>query len=172
MKSNALNAVADGWLKHALGPLLILVAVSFPFVLFLPLLSTRIPLISHNEIVLAFLAYDLFYADKFLFVVVFVFGMVVPVCKMLCAVLCWYRFDRAVAQRCLPALSLLSKLSMLDVMLLAVFIVAFKGLGVGVVSIRYGLYAYVVLVLCSLFLTLLMESEADRRSIVDSKVHL
>jgi hypothetical protein len=73
MKPGTISMLVVG--PHRLiGPGLLVTAILFPFVLFLPLLTTRIAFISYNEIVLARVAYDLFYVDKFLFIVVFVFG--------------------------------------------------------------------------------------------------
>jgi hypothetical protein len=46
---------------------------------------------------------------------------------------------------------------MLDVMLLAILIIAFKGIGVGSVEIKPGFYLYVVLVVGFLLLSLIME---------------
>ena len=139
-----------------IGPVSLLILLLFPVIFFVPLLRTKIWFLSYNEIILARVAYDLFYADKFLFVVVFVFGMLIPACKMVMSVLCWYHFDISFYDRHSEILFYLGKLSMLDVMLLAIFIVAFKGIGFGVMEIRYGLYAYVLLILGSFFLNLVM----------------
>lgn len=56
----------------------------------------------------------------------------------------------------------MAKLSMLDIMLLAFFVVAFKGVGIGTVHVRYGLYIYASLVMASLFLTLTMTPVAKK----------
>lgn len=145
-----------GWRKFV-GPILVIFALAFLPVLFVPLVSTRVPIISYNEIALARIAYDLFFIDKFLFFIVFVFGIIFPIGKTSCAVLCWYWADGAGAERCHRVLVILGKLSMLDIMLLAIFIVAFKGIGVGTVQVRYGLYLYTLLVLLSYLLTLFLK---------------
>lgn len=163
MKKKTLHELSSIRFKLFIGPLMIALIGLFLVVLFLPLLSTRVPLISNNEIVLSRVAYDLFFVDKFLFVVVFVFGMLLPAIKMICTILCWYRFSLSTAKSWINILSVLGKLSMLDVMLLAIFIVAFKGLGIGVVKIMYGLYAYVALVIGSLLITLVLESDLRRQ---------
>lgn len=53
-----------------------------------------------------------------------------------------------------PALALASKLAMADVFLVALYIVAAKGVGVGRVETRWGLWLFTALVLASLAMTL------------------
>ena len=148
-----LNRLASGW-QRSVGPLLILLIAFFIYVLFVPLLSTRVSILSYNEIRLLVVAYDLFYTDKFLFVVVFGFGILAPACKMGVSVYCWYVLPVESAARWNARLLVMSKLSMLDIMLLAIFIVAFKGTGLGTVKISYGLYLYCALVISSLLLNI------------------
>jgi paraquat-inducible protein A len=156
-KPFTMASIARG--EYALvGPGLVLVAALFPVVLFVPLLTTRIWFLSYNDIVLARVAYDLVKVDMFLFIVVFIFGMLLPAAKILFSVFYWYRLDFRLSNSYIEKLSYLNKLSMLDIMLLAVFIVAFKGLGAGTVEIRYGLYLYLFLVVASLILNVSMSA--------------
>jgi len=148
--------------ERFIGPLLLIELVCFPLVWFAPLLTTSVYFISHNDIVLIRAAYDLFFADKFLFVIVFIFGMFMPVSKMIFALLSWYYFSVSTADLWSERLSILNKLSMLDVMLLAIFIVAFKGIGIGAVQIRFGLYIYVTLIVGSLLLNLALAKAIAR----------
>jgi uncharacterized paraquat-inducible protein A len=69
----------------------------------------------------------------------------------------WYFADLSRAPAYLKWLVLLGRLSMLDVMLLAILIVAFKGIGVGSVQIKPGFYFYVALVAGFLLLSLAIE---------------
>lgn len=131
--------------------------VLFPVVLFVPLLKMRFWLLSHSDIGLARLAYDLFRTDLFLFSIVVILGIIVPACKAVMSILCWYWFDAGVARRIFNRMAPLNKLAMLDVMLLSVSVVAFKGTGLGVVEIRYGLYIYLAFVVGSLGLSVAME---------------
>jgi paraquat-inducible protein A len=151
---------ATGWQK-LLGPALLIVLFAFPYALSIPLLTTR-AFFSRNEVVLVRVAYDLFYFDKFLFVIVFVFGMLFPFSKMIVSILCWYRFDLSLAERCNRKLFFLGKLSMLDVMLLALFVIAFKGVGIGAVQIQNGLYLYGAIVVGSLLLNKAMDSSLEQ----------
>jgi uncharacterized paraquat-inducible protein A len=134
-------------MRKLIGPGLLALLISFPFLLFVPLLKTKLWLLSYNEIMLARLMYDLARIDLFLFVVVAVFGVIIPAVKIAIAVLAWYWLDTGAARATFNHMRMLSKLSMLDLMLLSVFIVAFKGLGFGAVEMRYGLYLYAVFVL-------------------------
>lgn len=59
------------------------------------------------------------------------------------------QFDLA-SPRLLPALSLLGKLAMADIFLIAIYIVLAKGIGVGRVETGWGLYLFTFCVLASL----------------------
>lgn len=151
-------------LARLIGPLSILNILLFGYVLFQPLLTTRISFFLRNDISLWQAAIDLFHADKFLFSVVVLMGIVAPALKMLAMVVVWYFANLAQAPRYLKWLVLLGRLSMLDVMLLAILIVAFKGIGVGRVEIKAGFYFYVALVTGFLLLSLLMERMLETMS--------
>ena len=147
---------AQGWQK-LIGPSSALNIVLFGYVLFQPLLTTRISFFLRNDISLAQAASDLYRIDKFLFVVVVLLGIVAPAVKMIVMTFVWYCADLKNAPRYSKWLVLLGRLSMLDVMLLAVLIVAFKGIGIGSVEIKPGFYLYVLLVVGFLALSLVME---------------
>lgn len=83
---------------------------------------------------------------------------------MLAMTFAWYLADLRRAPHCLKWLVLLGRLSMLDVMLLAILVVAFKGIGVGAVDIKPGFYLYVVLVAGFLLLSLAMERRLETMS--------
>ncbi len=136
------------------GPISILLLILFPVVLFAPLLTTKIWFYYRNDIVLWRGLCDLYSVDKFLFAVIVVFGILIPVLKMIATILCWYVFDIESVRKYADSLSQLGRLSMLDVMLFAMFIIAFKGVGFGAVEVQYGLYVYTLLILTSLFLNL------------------
>ena len=151
-----LARIATG--KYALiGPALVCTLGVFPVVLFVPLLTTKLFFYSRNDLVLARGAYDLFHADRFLFVIVFLFGIVIPLFKMVSSVLCWYYLDIAFVARHADKLCEMGRLAMLDVMLLAIFVIAFKGVGLGSVEIKYGLYLYTLVILASLVSNLAMK---------------
>ncbi len=112
MTTATMASMATGSQK-LIGPALIALGTLFPIILLIPLLKTKILFFTYNEIILLRAAYDLFFVDKFLFIVVFVFGMLLPATKMVLSILCWYRFSIPIAQRWADRLALLSKLSSL-----------------------------------------------------------
>lgn len=149
--------------KSALfGPISLLLIVSLPIIFFVPLLTTNFWFFMQTDITLAHAISELFQIDKFLFAVVVLFGVVFPFLKASMSVVCWYHFEIYTAGRCLEALSYVAKLSMLDIMMLAFFVVAFEGVGIGTVHVRYGLYVYASLVMASLVLNLAMTPVAKR----------
>ncbi|CAN0482410.1 unnamed protein product, partial [Phaeothamnion confervicola] len=88
---------------------------------------------------------------------VFVFGILAPGLKLIASAYFWYFLDVQKALKLHKWLIVLSKLSMLDVMLLAVLVVAIKGIGVGSVQIKPGLYAYIALILGSFLISLAID---------------
>src|SRR4051812_30197566 len=125
-KMTAAN-LATGW-KKFIGPAIAVNIVLFGFVLFEPLLVTRISFIKRSEIVLWQTAYDLYETDKLLFLVVFVFGILAPSLKMIGTAAAWYFADARLARKYHQRLALLGKLSMLDIFLLAILVIAIKGI--------------------------------------------
>jgi paraquat-inducible protein A len=154
-----------------IGPLSVLNIALFGYVLFQPLLTTRISFFIRNDISLWQAAIDLYRIDKFLFLIVVVMGIVAPAIKMAAMTFAWYFADVSRVPHFLKWLVLLGRLSMLDVMLLAILIVALKGIGIGTVLIRPGFYFYVALVVGFLLLSLLMERmfEAMHRNTARAK---
>jgi hypothetical protein len=145
-----------------LGPVSLLIMASLPIVFFVPLLTTSFWFFTRTNITLVYAIHDLFRIDKFLFIVVVVFGVIFPFLKAIMSVLCWYYFEISTIGRHLQVLASIAKLSMLDIMLLAFFLLAFKEIGIGSVHVKYGLYVYASLVMASLFLNLAMVSAARR----------
>jgi paraquat-inducible protein A len=155
--ANTLASQAKG-VDFLVGPALLVCLPVFVYSLTVPLLATR-AFFSHNEIVLARIAYDLFFYDKFLFAIVFVFGVIFPFVKLVLSIACWFYLDVRRAGLYAHPLVVLGRLSMLDVMLLALFVIGFKGFGMGTVAVRYGLYIYSGVVILSLLLSLCMEAQ-------------
>ena len=161
MRRETAASLARGW-QRIIGPAIAVNLALFAYVLFEPLLVTRISFIRRQEIVLVQAAYDLYQTDTLLFLVVFFFGIVAPAVKMLASVGAWYFIDVRLATKLHKAIIVLGKLSMLDIMLIAIFVVAIRGVGIGSVDILPGLYFYVALVLSSFFVSLAMEHVLDR----------
>ena len=161
MRRETAASLARGW-QRIIGPAIVVNLVLFGYVLFQPLLVTRISFIHRQEIVLVQAAYDLYNTDLLLFLVVFFFGMVAPAIKMIASACVWYFLDVRFTNKHQDWITTLGKLSMLDIMLIAIFIVAIRGTGIGSVDILPGLYYYVALVLSSYFVSLTMERVLDR----------
>ena len=157
-------AKAAKGIAKVVGPLSLLNIILFGYVLFQPLVTTRISFFIRNDISLWQAAADLYRIDKFLFVVVVLMGVVAPAIKMFAMTFVWYFGGLSRAPHYLKWLVLLGRLSMLDVLLLAILIVAFKGIGIGSVEIKPGFYFYIVLVVSFLLLSLLMERMLEAMS--------
>jgi hypothetical protein len=115
--------------QRFIGPAIAVNLALYFYVLFEPILVTRFLILSRNKISLARVAYDLYATDTFLFLLVFLFGIVAPGLKLIAFASFWYFLTASQAMRHNKWLILLSKLSMLDIMLLAVLVVATKGVG-------------------------------------------
>jgi paraquat-inducible protein A len=172
--------LAKGW-QRLIGPLIGINLALFIYVLFQPLLVTRIPLISRNEIVLSKVAYDLYHTDTALFLIVALFGILAPTWKMVASAYFWYCIDVRFARRHRKWLVTLGKLSMLDIMLVAIVVVAIKGTGIGSVETRPGLYCYIFLILSCLLVSfaidrllgrffLLLETRHPREMLAQSRL--
>ena len=93
--------------------------------------------------------------DVFLAVVVAVFALVAPILKTLgIALMQAGRLPR----RLVPAVTLMGRLAMADIFLVALYIVLAKGAGVGRLEVGWGLYLFSGCVLVSLIISL-MESK-------------
>lgn len=151
-------SLATGW-QRLIGPAIAVNMALFVYVLFEPILVTRVAFISRNEIVLSRVTYDLYGVDTVLFLVVLLFGIVAPGMKLVAFAFVWYFLDVHEAKRHNAWLVVLGKLAMTEIMLLAVVVVAIRGTGIGSVDIKPGLYFYIALVVGSLLLSLLVDQK-------------
>jgi len=88
------------------------------------------------------------------------FALFAPYMKTLGLALLHFRLLSA---RVKPALSLLSKLAMADISLIAVYITVAKGIGVGRIETAWGLYLFAGCILIRLFLGLLSKTGPEYR---------
>lgn len=122
----------------------------FPLVWTAPLLSTEILWVfSSSPISIWNGVQDLYETDLFLAVVVVLFAMIMPYAKTLLLVFAQFS-EGETARRLLPVLEVMGRLSMTDVFLIAIYVLAYKGVGLGTVKIEWGLYAFTALVLLSI----------------------
>src|SRR5437764_11123959 len=100
--------LAVGW-QRLIGPTAAVSIGLFSYILFAPLLVTRIAFIRRNEIVLAQIAKDLYRTDPLLFIIVFGFGIDAPITKMGASVAVWYFINASRARSYSKLLILLGK---------------------------------------------------------------
>ena len=133
------------WLNLAL-------LVLFPVSWFAPLLRAGLlPVFGLAEISVVSGLQSLWQSDVFLALLVTLFALVAPMAKT--AGLALIQFG-LLDRRALPAISLMGKLAMADIFLIALYITIAKGLGVGRVETAWGLYLFSGCILLSLALGL------------------
>ncbi|MBL8894477.1 MAG: paraquat-inducible protein A [Rhizobiales bacterium] len=145
-------------------PMLAVVLLALPFTWFLPLFRTELLVFLDNEVTVIGAARTLLKADLLLFVVIVLFGMVVPVAKLTGLLCAWALMPRETARAWIGGLNKISKFSMLDIFLIAITIVGLKGVGLGKVEIGYGLYAFAGVVLMILALSFWAQTVATGRA--------
>lgn len=127
--------------------------VLFPIAWFAPLLKAGLlPFFALSEISVLTGIQTLWAKDVFLALVVTFFALVAPFLKTVGLALVQFRLA---SPRLLPAISILGKLAMADIFLIALYIVLAKGVGVGRVETGWGLYLFTACVLASLALSIL-----------------
>lgn len=147
-------------LSRAVSPLLALLLAALPVSWHLPLFRTELLVFLENDVTLLGAVRSLAEADIFLCAVVVLFGMAIPVLKLSALLYAWIALPRARASAWIRTISKLSKFSMLDIMLIAVVVVGLKGIGMGKVTVEYGLYVYAGVVISALLLSSWMEFAA------------
>ena len=136
-------------LRYANLALLIL----FPIAWFAPLLRAGLlPLFSLSEISVISGLQVLWQSDVFLALVVTVFALFAPYVKTVGLALVHFRLA---SPRIVPALTIMGKLAMADIFLIALYIVLAKGVGVGRVETAWGLYLFTGCILASLAISIL-----------------
>lgn len=144
-------------LKYANLALLIL----FPVAWFAPLLRAGLlPLFGMSEISVISGLQSLWDTDVFLALLVTFFALFAPFLKTLGLALVQFGWlDR----RALPALTVLGKLAMADIFLIALYITVAKGIGVGKIEVAWGLYLFTACILASLGIGILSKEKAGPR---------
>jgi len=132
--------------------------VLFPIAWTAPLMRAGfLPFFSLDEISILTGIGDLWGKDIFLAVVVAFFALVAPLLKVMGTALIQFGMAN---RKALPLLSVLGKLAMADVFLIAIYIVAAKGVGVGRLETAWGLYLFTFCVLMSYVMTLVQKQKA------------
>ena len=134
------------WLNLAL-------LVLFPLSWFAPLLRAGLlPLFGLSEVSVISGLQSLWASDVILALIVTGFAVFAPMLKTIGLALIHFKF---LDMRALPALSILGKLAMADVFLIAIYITLAKGIGLGRVEPAWGLYLFTGCILASLVIGLM-----------------
>jgi uncharacterized paraquat-inducible protein A len=155
-------AAASQGVARLLGPLLLLALVALPVTWWLPLFVARVPFLWREDVTVMNGLAALWDLDRLLFAVVLLCSVLAPIAKLATTLHVWYRAPLAAAPRALRRLTLLGKLSMAELFLLAVVIVGFKGLGIGRIEVAWGLDAFAAVVILSFALSLWAEAAVKR----------
>ncbi len=135
------------WLKLVNLSLLVL----FPVAWMAPLLKAGLlPFFALSEISVLTGLQALWEKDIFLAVVVTFFALVAPYLKTIGLALIHFRMA---SPRLLPAITLMGKLAMADIFLIALYIVVAKGVGIGRLETGWGLYLFTGCIILSLFVS-------------------
>jgi len=127
--------------------------IAFPIAWFAPLMRAGLlPLFGLSEISVISGLQSLWDSDVALALLVTFFALFAPYVKTLGLALMHFGLLSA---RVKPALSLLGKLAMADIFLIAVYITIAKGIGVGRIETAWGLYLFTGCILIQLLLGLL-----------------
>ncbi len=125
--------------------------VAFPLSWFAPVLRAGwLPLFELDEISIVTGLQSLWQADAKLALLVTFLAVFAPIAKTIGLALIHFGLLR---RRALPALALLGRLAMADMFLIALYIVAIKGVGIGRVETAWGLYFFTGCVLASLLIS-------------------
>ena len=125
--------------------------VLFPVAWFAPLLRAGLlPFFSLDEISTISALQALWEADIFLALLVTFLAVFAPIIKVIATALIHFGLPSG---RTLPTLEVLGKLAMADVFLVAIYIIAAKGVGVGRIETAWGLYLFTACVLASMGIT-------------------
>ena len=124
--------------------------ILFPVAWLAPLARARVlPLFSGSEITILGGVIELSKSDVFLCAIVAIFAILIPYAKTLALLAAQFGLFHD-NRRAAKMVAALGKLSMTDVFLIAVYVVAVKGVGIGQIDIQWGLYLFTVLVLVSI----------------------
>jgi len=129
--------------------------IAFPLAWFAPLMRAGLlPLFGLSEISVISGLQALWETDVLLALLVTFFAIFAPYLKTIGLALIHYGLLR---RRVLPALAILGKLAMVDVFLVALYIVVVKGIGLGRVETAWGLYFFTGCILLSIAISYLTE---------------
>ncbi|MFP7672744.1 paraquat-inducible protein A [Marivita sp. S0852] len=133
--------------------------ILYPIAWVAPLMRAGVlPLFGLTEISVLTGLQALWQSDIFLAVLVTLFALFAPYLKTIGLALVHFGL---LSDRALPALSMLGKLAMADIFLIALYITIVKGIGFGRIETAWGLYLFSACILVSLIASV-VENHARR----------
>ncbi|MDX8348499.1 paraquat-inducible protein A [Cognatiyoonia sp. IB215446] len=127
--------------------------ILFPIAWFAPLMRAGLlPLFGLNEISVITGMQALWESDVALALLVTAFALFAPYLKTIGIALVHFNLLK---DNTIPVLSWIGKLAMADVFLIALYIVTFKGVGIGKVETGWGLYMFTGCILASIVISAL-----------------
>ncbi len=133
--------------------------VLFPIAWMAPLLKAGLlPFFALSEISVLTGLQALWEKDIFLAVVVTFFALVAPYLKAIGLALVHFNLASA---KLVPAISVMGKLAMADIFLIALYIVVAKGVGIGRLETGWGLYLFTACVVTSLVISFWSKKSDD-----------
>lgn len=127
--------------------------ILFPIAWFAPLMRAGLlPLFGLSEISVISGMQALWESDIALALLVTAFALFAPYLKTIGIALVHFNLLK---DKTLPVLSWIGKLAMADVFLIALYIVVFKGVGIGKVETGWGLYMFTACILASIAISAL-----------------
>lgn len=127
--------------------------ILFPIAWFAPLMRAGLlPIFGLKEISVISGMQALWKSDVALALLVTAFALFAPYLKTIGLALLHFNLLK---DQTLPALSWIGKLAMADVFLIALYIVVFKGVGIGKVETGWGLYMFTACILASIIISAL-----------------
>ncbi|WP_069299801.1 paraquat-inducible protein A [Neptunicoccus sediminis] len=137
--------------------------ILFPVAWFAPLLRAGLlPFFALDEISVISGLQALWQKDVFLALLVTFLALVAPLAKVIGTSLIQFNL---MSRRLKPVLIMLGRLAMADVFLIAIYIVAAKGIGVGRLETGWGLYLFTACVFVSYAITLIDKTpDPDQRA--------
>lgn len=127
--------------------------ILFPIAWFAPLMRAGLlPIFGLSEISVISGMQSLWKSDVALALLVTAFALFAPYLKTIGVALVHFNLLK---DKTIPVLSWIGKLAMADVFLIALYIVVFKGVGIGKVETGWGLYMFTACILASIVISAL-----------------
>ncbi len=127
--------------------------ILFPIAWFAPLMRAGIlPVFGLSEISVISGMQSLWKSDVALALLVTAFALFAPYLKTIGIALVHFNLLK---DSTIPALSWIGKLAMADVFLIALYVVVFKGVGIGKIETGWGLYMFTACILASIVISAL-----------------